>query len=159
MNYSNSQVATLLSTSTKKDCTDTETASELSGLLVTRMETYSDMELSEGIESPNIFPEISGEDGSSTNLILSATGIISDNPVSNSAASQGTLDSRLTSPIVRPKSSTEEDRITCTLVAGPADERMVSFCNIILRRQDFWTLKSMEWLNDQVGNLACLYIP
>ena len=29
----------------------------------------------------------------------------------------------------------------------------VRFCNITLRREDFWTLKNLEWLNDQVGNI------
>ena len=63
--------------------------------------------------------------------------------------------SRLTSPIVRPKTSAEEDRITCALATSPAGED-IEIINITLTRQDFWTLKGMEWLNDQV--IFCLIV-
>ena len=127
-------------------------AGEVLGFLSTTMNADSDMELSEGIESTGVSPEIPEDEDELFLLDLPMTSNLTDNPDLELCHA---MDSKSTPPIVRPKSSAEEERITCTLAAGPGDEKIVSFCNITLRRQDFWTLKSMEWLNDQVHNLIC----
>ena len=43
---------------------------------------------------------------------------------------------------------------------GAANEKLSRGFGIVLRRQDFWTLKNSEWLNDQVSRLSltpCLF--
>ena len=37
---------------------------------------------------------------------------------------------------------------------GAANEELCRGFGIVLRRQDFWTLKDSEWLNDQVSQLS-----
>ena len=153
MNLSNSQA--VLSPVSTEYCTD--------HLLGTIAEADSDMELSGSVESPGISPkhsEVPNEDKLSADFIEFdlPTRTVSENPVSNSTAAQDAMDSRLTPSTVRSKTSTEEEKITCALSAGPANERIVNLCNITLRRQDFWTLKSMEWLNDQVKSFCMMYV-
>ena len=44
-----------------------------------------------------------------------------------------------------------EERACEVLRPGNEDEIVVSCYGIALRRHDFWTLKELEWLNDQVN--------
>ena len=154
-NYNSHCQGALLPTTESCIRSETESAHELPGVLDTVImeSSDSDMELSEDNDSSNNLPEIStvsDEDELTDYILLDSpmSGIISDNPALHSPASEDI--SRLTSPIVRPKTSAEEDRITCALATGPAGEKIVRLFNITLTRQDFWTLKGMEWLNDQV---------
>ena len=171
-NYSSHCREALVPMSTKESFIHsvTESASdhELPGVLDTIImeSSDSDMELSEDSDSSNNLPEIptvSEDEDELTDCFLLGSpmsGITSDNPAPHSpkktrkqlaaCSSVDLTDSRPTSPIVRPKSSAEEDRITSALATGPAGEKIVRLFNITLTRQDFWTLKSMEWLNDQV---------
>ena len=58
-------------------------------------------------------------------------------------------------------SSVHEGIINKVLGPGAADEELSRGFGIVLRRQDFWTLKNSEWLNDQVSqsiiSLPCLF--
>lgn len=51
------------------------------------------------------------------------------------------------------KNDSLEERISEILRPGNEDEKVVSGYGITLRRRDFWTLKDLEWLNDQVKKL------
>ena len=134
----------------------------LSGVLDTAvMGSDTNMKLSKDNISPDSLPEIStaSEDKDEfTDCILfdsPMSGIISDNPTLHPSPSEDMTDSRPTSTIVRPKSLAEEDKITNALATtGLAGEKITRLFNITLRHQDFWTLRSMEWLNDQV--ILCL---
>ena len=107
----------------------------------------SDMELSEDNDSSNYLPEISTVSENRDEL---TDCVFNDNLALHSTASEDMTDSRPTSIIVRPKTLAEEDRVSSALATGLAGEKIVRLFNITLTRQDFWTLKSMEWLNDQV---------
>ena len=54
-------------------------------------------------------------------------------------------------------------KVSLNKVLGPgaADEELSRGFDIVLRRQDFWTLKDSEWLNDQVSqsiiSVPCLF--
>ena len=56
--------------------------------------------------------------------------------------------------------SIQKDIIDKLLGSGAADEELSRGFGIVLRHQDFWTLRNSEWLNDQVSRLSlthCLF--
>ena len=56
-------------------------------------------------------------------------------------------------------SSDEDNMISKALGSGSPEEELSKCCTISIRRQDMWTLKNSEWLNDQVSKLcACTII-
>lgn len=54
--------------------------------------------------------------------------------------------------------SIQENMITEALGPGAADEELSRGFGVVLRCQDFWTLKSSEWLNNQVRQSYYLHI-